>query len=120
VRLPGYGGGPFEAAVTSPALPAPGVRLVGDGGGLQKAPLRVIESAAKVGRFLHAISETPLPGAGFTFREVNGAPAVVITSHGIPHTVLALEVTGGLVSCVYLLTNPQKLGGVRSREAEGA
>jgi RNA polymerase sigma-70 factor (ECF subfamily) len=100
------------------ALLAPDVRLIGDGGGLQKAPLRVIESASKVGRFLHAIAGSPLPEPAFTFREVNGAPAVVITSQGAPHTVLALDLTDGLVSCVYVLTNPEKLVGVRSREQD--
>jgi len=108
-------GGDLQGLLT---LLAPDVRLVGDGGGLQKAPLRVIESASKVGRFLNAIAGNPLPEPGFTFEEVNGAPAVVITSRGTPHTVIALDLTDGLISCVYLLTNPEKLGGLRSGKPE--
>jgi RNA polymerase sigma-70 factor (ECF subfamily) len=95
------------------AVLAPGVRLVGDGGGRRKAPLRIIESAGKVGRFLHAIAGTPPPDPGFALREINGAQAVVVTSEGRPYAVLALEVTAGRVGTVYILTNPDKLTGVR-------
>lgn len=94
------------------ALLAPDVRLVGDGGGVQKAPRRVLRTADRVGRFLHAVSTDTPPAMGVAIREVNGAPAIVITSHGAPHTVIVLETTGGLVSCVFLLTNPGKLAGV--------
>ncbi|MFF3561161.1 RNA polymerase sigma factor SigJ [Streptomyces sp. NPDC002574] len=94
------------------ALLAPDVRLVGDGGGVQKAPRRVIETAAKVARFLHAIAPTPVPDPAFTLREVNGVPSLVLTSHGRPHTVISLELTDGLVTTVYVLTNPGKLTGV--------
>lgn len=97
------------------ALLAPDVRLVGDGGGVRKAPLRIIESAGKVGRFLRGIAGTSVPEPGFGLREINGAPAVLITSRGTPHTVLALDVADGLVTTVYILTNPGKLRGVMSQ-----
>jgi RNA polymerase sigma-70 factor, ECF subfamily len=103
-------GGDLDALL---ALLAPGVRLVGDGGGKRKAPLRVIESAAKVGRFLHAIAGAPLSDPGVAIREINGAPAIVITSQGRPYAVLALEITDDRVTQVYILTNPDKLTGVR-------
>ncbi|CAG6397035.1 RNA polymerase sigma-70 factor [Actinacidiphila cocklensis] len=95
------------------ALLAPDVRLIGDGGGVQKAPRRILASAADVGRFLHAISDDVPPAMGVAFREVNGAPAVVITSYGRPHTVVSLETRDGRIACVYLLTNPGKLTGIR-------
>ncbi|MFE2431725.1 RNA polymerase sigma factor SigJ [Streptomyces sp. NPDC059373] len=101
------------------AMLAPDVRLIGDGGGVQKAPLRIIETAGKVGRFLHGIGRQSVPEPGFALREINGAPAVLVTSQGRPHTVLVLEVTDGLVTTVYILTNPGKLGGVRSQHADG-
>src|SRR4051812_49713618 len=46
-------GGDLEGLMS---LLAPDVRLVGDSGGLSKAPLRVIESADKVGRFVHGVA----------------------------------------------------------------
>ncbi len=94
------------------SLLAPGVRLVGDGGGKEKAPLRVIESADKVSRFLFAIAGKPFPDPGVSIREVNGAPAIVVTSGGSPYAVMSLETTDALVTRVYIVTNPDKLGGV--------
>ncbi|WUV77311.1 RNA polymerase sigma factor SigJ [Streptomyces sp. NBC_01477] len=95
------------------ALLAPDVRLIGDGGGAQKAPLRILSTAPAVGRFLHAVSSDAPPAMAVAFREVNGAPAVVITSYGRPHTVISLETRDGRIACVYLLTNPGKLTGIR-------
>ncbi len=101
-------------------LLAPDVTLVGDGGGKRKAPLRVIRTAAKVGRFLHAVAATPLPDPAVALTEVNGAPALVLTSEGRPYTVLALEVRDGSVTRVYICTNPDKLTGVAIPSAASA
>jgi RNA polymerase sigma-70 factor (ECF subfamily) len=95
------------------AMLAPDVRLVADGGGVQKAPRRVLRTADHVGRFLLGTAADTPPAMAVRFREVNGAPAVVVTSYGRPHTVLQLATTDGLVTCVFLLTNPGKLTGIR-------
>lgn len=91
------------------ALLAPDVRLVGDSGGKSKAPLRIIESADKVGRFLHATAQ----GAGETFEirllELNGAPALLALLDGRPDSVFQIEVLDGRVQCVYIIRNPDKL-----------
>ncbi|MDT3397734.1 RNA polymerase sigma factor SigJ [Streptomyces sp. B1866] len=89
---------------------ASGVRLVGDSGGKAKAPLRVIESADKVGRFLVAVAGRSVPEPGLVPLEVNGGPAFLVTSCGRPHTLFALDVAEGLVQAVYLIANPDKLG----------
>ncbi len=102
-------GGDLEALL---AMLAPDVRLVADGGGKQKAPLRVIEGPDKVGRFLHAIANTPLPDPLFTIREINGTPSLFITVEGRPNAVLTLGVTAGRVTRVYIMTNPDKLAGL--------
>ncbi|MFG1807932.1 RNA polymerase sigma factor SigJ [Streptomyces sp. NPDC049040] len=103
-------GGDLDALL---ALLAPDVRLIGDGGGVQKAPRRIVSTASHVGRFMYAISDDLPPAVGIAFREVNGAPAIVITSYGKPHTVVSLETRDGLVVRVYLLANPGKLTGIR-------
>jgi RNA polymerase sigma-70 factor (ECF subfamily) len=95
------------------ALLAPDVTLTGDGGGVQKSPLRPLRTAAKVARFLFGIAGGPPPEPAMTFREVNGAPAILITSRGRPHTVVVLETVDGRIVRVYLLTNPEKLTGIR-------
>ena len=102
-------GGDLEGLMS---LLAPEVRLVGDGGGRQRAPRREIVGPDKVGRFLHAVSGTPFPDPGMAVREVNGAPAIVVTAGGRPYAVLSLEAVDGRITQLYAVTNPEKLHGL--------
>jgi len=99
-------GGDLEGLMT---LLAPDVRLVGDSGGKTKAPLRVIESADKVGRFLSGVAKRGGPEFTVRFVELNGGPAALLLAEGRPDTVFQLEVADGRVQCVYVLRNPDKL-----------
>lgn len=99
-------GGDLDALLT---LLAPDVRLVGDSGGKAKAPLRVIESADKVGRFLFAVTKEPVQELDVRFVELNGAPALLVLSAGKPDSVMQLEVLDGRIQCVYIIRNPDKL-----------
>ncbi|MDR3083750.1 MAG: RNA polymerase sigma-70 factor, partial [Streptomyces sp.] len=89
-------------------LLAPDVRLVGDSGGHAKAPLRILETAGKVGRFLVGVAGR-LPEGTIRFLEVNGAPTLLFLVDGKPDTAVQLDVFEGRVSCVYIIRNPQKL-----------
>ncbi|GAA5036520.1 RNA polymerase sigma-70 factor [Streptomyces siamensis] len=91
------------------AMLAPDVRLVGDSGGLSQAPLRIIESADKVGRFLHGAAKKGVPHVSFRFLEVNGGPALVIMSGTKPDSVFQLDVVDGRIQCIYIMRNPEKL-----------
>ncbi|MFJ8667411.1 RNA polymerase sigma-70 factor [Streptomyces sp. NPDC093600] len=91
------------------ALLAPDVRLVGDSGGKSKAPLRIIESADKVGRFLSAVAQGAEQLYEFRFVEVNGAPALLSLADGTPDALFQIEVRDGRVQCVYIVRNPDKL-----------
>ncbi|MFC5802878.1 RNA polymerase sigma-70 factor [Streptomyces formicae] len=93
-------------------LLAPDVRLVSDSGGKSKAPRRVIETADKVGRFLFAVAKGPVPAGEFRLTEVNGAPGLLVLSGGRPDTVFQVEVRDGRIQCIYLVRNPDKLGGL--------
>ncbi|MGW7366894.1 RNA polymerase sigma factor SigJ [Streptomyces sp. NPDC054841] len=104
-------GGDLDALLD---LLAPDVRLVSDSGGKSKAPLRVIETADKVGRFLHAVAKEPLPGPEYRLMELNGAPGLLVLSGGHPDTVLQVEVRDGRIQCIYLVRNPDKLGGLEA------
>ena len=91
------------------ALLAPDVRLVGDSGGTSRAPLRVLESADKVGRFLVGVAQKGLPDPSFRFMELNGGPAIVVLSAGKPDSVFQLDVFEGRVQAVHIVRNPDKL-----------
>ncbi|HLL32986.1 MAG TPA: RNA polymerase sigma-70 factor [Streptomyces sp.] len=90
------------------ALLAPDVRLVGDSGGKSRAPLRVVESADKVGRFLIGAAEQRGP-VSFRPAEINGGPAVVVLDGDRVDSVLQVDVLDGRVQSVYIIRNPDKL-----------
>ncbi|MVO88324.1 RNA polymerase sigma-70 factor [Streptomyces sp. p1417] len=97
------------------SLLAPDVHLVGDSGGKAKAPLRVLRSADKVGRFLIGAARQGVAGVeSYEFRavEVNGAASVLVVADGKPDSVLQLDVADGRIQRVYIMRNPDKLAGV--------
>ncbi|RZB20079.1 RNA polymerase sigma-70 factor [Streptomyces sp. F001] len=91
------------------SLLAPDVRLVGDSGGKAKAPLRVLQSADNVGRFLVGVARKGVAAASFRFLELNGGPAVLVLSGDEPDSVFQLDVLDGRIHSVYVIRNPDKL-----------
>ncbi|MGW1027189.1 RNA polymerase sigma factor SigJ [Streptomyces sp. NPDC002577] len=105
-------GGDIEGLMS---LLAPDVQLVSDSGGKSKAPLRVIESADKVGRFLVAVGREGVPALEVRLLELNGGLAALVLSGGKPDTVFQLEVADGRIQRIYLVRNPDKLVSLGSR-----
>ncbi|MHC3472225.1 RNA polymerase sigma-70 factor [Streptomyces sp. 7R007] len=99
------------------SLLAPDVRLVGDSGGKSRAPLRVLESADHVGRFLVGAARKGIPDPSFRFMELNGGPALVALSAGKPDSVFQLDVFEGRIQAVYIIRNPDKLRSLEIPEA---
>jgi RNA polymerase sigma-70 factor (ECF subfamily) len=99
-------GGDLEGLLS---LLAPDVRLVGDSGGKSKAPLRVIEGADKVGRFLHGVADKGIADVSFRFAELNGGPALLVLSGSVLDSVVQLDVADGRVQSLYVVRNPDKL-----------
>ncbi|MGA4847027.1 RNA polymerase sigma-70 factor [Streptomyces sp. G5(2025)] len=95
------------------SLLAPDVRLVGDSGGKAKAPLRVLETADKVGRFMLGVAAKGVGahGAelGFRFVELNGAESLLLLVDGKPDSVFQVEVVEGRIQSIYIIRNPDKL-----------
>ncbi|MGW0599903.1 RNA polymerase sigma-70 factor [Streptomyces sp. NPDC002776] len=102
------------------ALLAPDVRLVGDSGGKSRAPLRVVESADKVGRFLVGAADKGAPDVSFRFLEVNGGPAVLALGDGRPDSVFQLEVLEGRIQSIYVIRNPDKLRSLELGRGDGS
>ncbi|MFF7241053.1 RNA polymerase sigma-70 factor [Streptomyces collinus] len=92
------------------ALLAPEARLVADSGGKAKAPVRVLHSADKVGRFLAAVAAKNAADLSVRLVEVNGGPAVLTLVGGEPDTVFQLDVVDGVITTVYVLRNPDRMG----------
>lgn len=90
-------------------LLAPDVRLVGDGGGTSRAPLRVLESADHVGRFLLGVAGKEAQDLTVHFLELNAGPALLVLSGGRPDSVVQLDIADGRVQAVYVIRNPDKL-----------
>ncbi|MFK4104122.1 RNA polymerase sigma-70 factor [Streptomyces sp. NPDC019531] len=99
-------GGDLEGLMS---LLAPDVRLVGDSGGKTKAPLRVLESADHVGRFMVAVAEKGVPDLTWRFLELNGGPAVLALSGGKPDSVFQMDILDGRIQSIYIIRNPDKL-----------
>ncbi|MEV6117325.1 RNA polymerase sigma-70 factor [Streptomyces sp. NPDC052109] len=104
--LAAAGGGDLAGLMS---LLAPDVRLVGDSGGKAKAPVRIMHSADKVGRFLLAVAQRPPVDPAYRLLEANGGPAVLVLSAGRPDALLQLDVVDGRVTTVYVVRNPDKL-----------
>ncbi|MYT99139.1 MULTISPECIES: RNA polymerase sigma-70 factor [unclassified Streptomyces] len=94
------------------ALLAPDVRLISDAGGRAKAALRIIGTADKVGRFLAAVAREVGPDWDMRVAEFNGGPAVACFVGGKPDTFVQLDVRDGLIQCIYIVRNPDKLSGL--------
>ncbi|GAB7029464.1 hypothetical protein JCM4914_09250 [Streptomyces platensis subsp. malvinus] len=92
------------------SLLAADARLVGDSGGKAKAPLRIIESADKVARFLLGVAKSQPAGLDFRLCDLNGRIAVLLHLDGVPDTVVQLGIQDGRIRTVYLVRNPDKLG----------
>ncbi|MGW2343295.1 RNA polymerase sigma factor SigJ [Streptomyces sp. NPDC001661] len=93
------------------AMLAPDARLVGDSGGKARAPLRVIESADKVGRFVQgAVRQGGSEGFELRIVEFNGTLGVLVTGNGKPDSVLQLGLHEGRIQQIYIVRNPDKLG----------
>ncbi|CAL9613663.1 ECF RNA polymerase sigma factor SigJ [Streptomyces sp. enrichment culture] len=90
-------------------LLAPDVRLVGDSGGKSRAPLRVLESADHVGRFLLGVARKEAQDLTVHVLELNAGPALLVLSGGRPDSVVQLGIADGRVQAVYVIRNPDKL-----------
>lgn len=89
-------------------LLAPDATMVADGGGLVGAVLRPVEGGERIARYLvHIAAKTP--GLTLLERTVNGLPGLVAQHAGVTVTVAAFGVTGGRVTRIWAVRNPDKL-----------
>jgi RNA polymerase sigma factor (sigma-70 family) len=103
------------------SLLAPDVTMWTDGGGKVRSALRPGPGRDKVARFLRGYAATHRPQAlDIRYRHVNGDPSAVVFSGDSPYAVMVMDLNpaNDQVTGIYLVTNPDKLSGVRL-DAEG-
>ncbi|GAA2431846.1 RNA polymerase sigma-70 factor [Streptomyces glaucus] len=92
---------------------APDVVLMGDGGGVVQAVPRPVVGADKVARLLIAGLSRAAAAVSLRPAQVNGHPALVFLVDGALDTVVTARVDDGLVTGLYAVRNPGKLGHMR-------
>ena len=91
---------------------APDVVYVADGGGVRMAARKPVVGAQKVHRLL--VGAVRIAGGDFStvVAMVNGNPGLLVHLRGTFDGAIAVSVSGGLISGLYYVRNPQKLNAV--------
>ncbi len=87
----------------------PDATAIADGGGLATTFLRPIEGGEQIARAWIEIAQRTPSNMTFLERSVNGQPGVVAQQDGVTVTVFAFDVTGGRISHIWVVRNPEKL-----------
>ncbi len=92
---------------------APDAVLISDGGGVRQAALRPIMGSDKIARFLLGTSAKPGDSGQprtVDIVAVNGTLAVRILDGETVDSIATVSVANGLISAIYIVRNPAKLG----------
>ncbi|HMG03238.1 MAG TPA: RNA polymerase sigma-70 factor [Edaphobacter sp.] len=86
------------------------VVLRSDGGGKAAAVPNEVRGAEKVGRGIVGGLQRFVPKTLVRrLVQINGEPGVINYLEGEPHSVVTIDTEGGLISAIYIITNPDKL-----------
>ncbi|MFD7263274.1 RNA polymerase sigma factor SigJ [Streptomyces sp. NPDC059874] len=86
----------------------PNATLTADGGGLVGTVLRPVEGSEHIAQYLIHIADKA-PGLTLVERTVNGRPGLVAQHAGVTVTVAAFSLTGGRITRIWAVRNPEKL-----------
>jgi RNA polymerase sigma-70 factor (ECF subfamily) len=94
--------------------------LHSDGGGKRPAALRPIDGRDKIVRFFVGVSgKADLTGAYvYTLSRLNGQPGYVVAEPDGSLTSVTLDLRDGLVTSIYIMRNPDKLGHLSKSSGE--
>jgi RNA polymerase sigma-70 factor, ECF subfamily len=102
------------------AVLADDVTLWSDGGGKTRAARNPIHGAANVARFLLGTLRKAPTGFAVRPARINGSPGLVgYFGDGRPQSATTFGLSGGRISEIRLVVNPEKLEGVRPLPPEG-
>jgi RNA polymerase sigma-70 factor (ECF subfamily) len=102
-------------------LLAPDVTLWADADGKSETPLVPLHGAEAVARYICSNTGSWPEALAIEIMPVNGGPGAVVTSHGRPYLVFALEMDAAddRIHTIRAVLNPDKLTGVRRRDRPG-
>ncbi|WP_329123739.1 RNA polymerase sigma factor SigJ [Streptomyces sp. NBC_01465] len=86
----------------------PDATMIADGGGLVAAALRPVEGGERIAQFLAGFAGKT-PGLVLLERTVNGLPGLVARHEGVTVSVAAFGLSGGRVTHIWAVRNPEKL-----------
>jgi RNA polymerase sigma-70 factor (ECF subfamily) len=86
----------------------PDATVIADGGGLVPTLLHPIKGSEQVARYAVEITRK-VPDLLLLESMVNGQPGLVVRQNGVTTSVLAFEVAGGRIKCIWAVRNPNKL-----------
>jgi RNA polymerase sigma-70 factor (ECF subfamily) len=86
----------------------PDATMIADGGGLVGAVLRPVDGSERIAQYLLHIAGKA-PGLTLLERTVNGRPGLVAQHAGVTVTVAAFSLTGGRITRIWAIRNPEKL-----------
>ena len=89
------------------AVLSPDVVAVADSGGRVPAPVRPLRGAGEVARLL----QTLLPGTDVAVQSINGRAGLVLRRAGRALAVIAVTSDQSRVTALWVVLNPDKLGG---------
>ncbi|MEE4543785.1 RNA polymerase sigma factor SigJ [Streptomyces sp. V4-01] len=102
------------------SLLAPEVTMWSDGGGKARSALHPVRGREKVARMLNGYASRQRPRTlDIQYRHVNGDPSAVVFSGDSPYAVMVVDLSpdNDRVTDIFLVTNPDKLSGVRLDDA---
>jgi RNA polymerase sigma factor (sigma-70 family) len=95
------------------AVLAPDVTLISDGGGFTGAPRKPIHGLECVARAIVVLARRRPADSVAKVRQINGSQGIVLISGPTPVLAMTLHLVNGVIETVYVVSNPQKLAGVR-------
>jgi RNA polymerase sigma-70 factor (ECF subfamily) len=83
-----------------------------DGGGRAQTALKVVRGRNHVARLWIGLAKRASSPYELEMREINGAPAIVLSARGVVDQVFALDTDGEKITAIFTVRNPDKLGRV--------
>ncbi|MEW2403597.1 RNA polymerase sigma factor SigJ [Streptomyces sp. NPDC046862] len=93
----------------------PDATMIADGGGMVGTVLRPVGGSVRIAQYLIHIADKA-PGLTLLERTVNGQPGLVAQRAGVTVTVAAFSLTGGRITRIWAVRNPEKLRPWTERE----